>query len=140
MATTITNAAATAMADALNTYINSGGAAKIIVYGNNVGAPANANTAIGSQTVLATFTCSNPAFASPAVNGVLTLDITPALTVAASASGTAAFFRVTLNNGTTVALQGSVGAGSGELNLNTTIITSGVNVTITSGTVTMPVA
>jgi hypothetical protein len=139
MATTITNAAAAAMAAALNTHINTGGAAKIIIYGNNVAAPTDANTAIGSQTVLATFTLSNPAFDSTA-NGVMTLDVTPALTVAAAATGTAAFFRITQNNGTTVALQGSVTAtgGGGDLQLNTTSLSSGVNVTITSGTVTMP--
>lgn len=138
MATTITTAAAGAMATALNTHI--GNAGKLIIYGNNVAAPANANTAIGSQTVLATFTLDSPGFTHS--NGVLTLDTSPALTVAASASGTAAFFRVLQSNGTTVVLQGTVGiSGSGaDLIVNTTTITNGVNVTITSGTVTVPTA
>jgi hypothetical protein len=133
MATTITTAAASQLAQALNTYVNSGGAAKILIKDGS--APADANTAI-SGTTLATFTLSNPAFTES--NGVLTLDVTPALTVAASASGTATYFRIMLNNGTTTVLQGTVGTSGQQLNLNTTTITSGVNVTITSGTVTIP--
>ncbi len=133
MATTITTAAASNMAAALNTYINSGGAAKILIRDGS--APANADAAM-TGNILATFTCSNPAFTES--GGVLTLDVTPALTVAASASGTATYFRVTLNNGTTSVLQGTVGTSGQQLNLNTTTITSGVNVTITSGTITVP--
>lgn len=135
MATSLTSAAADAMSSALNTYVNSGGAGKIIIYDATGGVPANAGTAIGSQVVLATFTLNNPAFTSS--GGVLTLAGVPK-TVAASASGTASFFRILLNNGTTVVLQGTVGTSGQQLNLNTTTITSGVNVTITSGTVTMP--
>jgi hypothetical protein len=131
MALSITSAQ---MAAALNTYINSGGAAKILIKDGTP--PANANAAM-TGTTLATFTLSNPAFDSTA-NGVMTLDVTPALTVAASASGTATYFRVTLTNGTTTVLQGTVGVGSGDLQLNTTTITSGVNVSITSGTITVP--
>lgn len=134
MATTITQAAAAAMAAALNTHI--GTTATIRIYDGT--APTNAGTALGSNNVLATFTLSNPAFDSTA-NGVMTLDVTPALTVAAGASGTATFFRI-LQAGTTAVLQGSVTAtgGGGDLQLNTTSLSSGVNVTITSGTVTMP--
>lgn len=135
MATKLTNAAASQLADQLDAYINSGGAAKIIIYGGTE--PATADTS-ASATVLATFTCSNPAFGA-ASNGVITLSGTP-LTVAASASGTATHFRILLNNGTTTVLQGTVGTSGQQLNLNTTTITSGVNVTITSGTVTVPTA
>jgi hypothetical protein len=35
-------------------------------------------------------------------------------------------------------MDGSVATSGAQINLNTTSITSGVNVTITSGTVTMP--
>lgn len=138
MATSITNAAAEAMATALNSHINSGGAAKILLKDGTP--PANANAAMTGNT-LATFTLSNPAFQS-VTNGSMVLDVTPALTVAASASGTATYFRITLNNGTTSVLQGTVGiSGSGaDLIVNTTTITNGVNVTITSGTVTVPTA
>jgi hypothetical protein len=135
MATTITAAAADAMSAALNTYINSGGAAKIRIYDATGGAPANATASLGSCVLLADFALSNPAFTSS--GGVLTLAGTPK-TVAASASGTASFFRILLNNGTTVVLQGTVGTSGQQLNLNTLAITQTVNVTITSGTITMP--
>jgi hypothetical protein len=131
---TLTTAAASALAQALNTYINSGGPAKIIIKDGTP--PANANAA-ATGTTLATFTLSNPAFTES--NGVLTL-ADPPKTVAASASGTATYFRIMLNNGTTTVLQGTVGTGSGELSLNTTTITASVNVSITSGTITVPTA
>lgn len=133
MATKLTNTIASLLADAIDTDTNAGGAGKIILYGGSE--PATADTA-PSATVLATFTLSNPAFGA-ASNGVITLSGTP-LTVAASATGTATHFRLTRNNGTTVILQGTVGTSGQQLNLNTTSITSGVNVTITSGTVTVP--
>lgn len=132
MATSLTTAAADALSAALNTYVNSGGAGKLIIYSGS--APANA-AASNTGSVLATFTLANPAFSSS--GGVLTLLSTP-LTVAASATGTATYFRIFLNNGTTTVLQGSVGTSGAELNLNTTSITSAVNVTITSGSITMP--
>lgn len=132
MATTITSAAAAAMAAALNTHI--GTTADLVIYDGTP--PTNAGASLSSNNVLAKFDLSNPAFDST-TGGVMTLDVTPALTVAASASGTATFFRI-LQGGTTSVLQGSVGVGSGELQLNTTTITSGVNVSVTSGTVTVP--
>lgn len=132
MATTLTSTAADQMSAALNSYISSGGAAKILIKDGTP--PANASATI-TGTTLATFTLANPAFSSS--GGVLTLLSTP-LTVEASATGTATYFRIMLNNGTTTVLQGSVATSGAELNLNTTSITSGVNVTITSGTVTMP--
>lgn len=139
MATTITALAADEMSKALNAYINSGGGAgKIIIYDATGGAAANASAPIGSNVALATFPLSNPAFTSS--GGVLTLDTTPALTVPAAVGGTATHFRILLNNGTTVVLQGSVSAtgGGGQLELNTTSLSTGVDVTITAGTVTVP--
>jgi hypothetical protein len=118
MATSITTAAASAMADALNDYIGT-------------------NAATGSATPLVEFTLDTPLGFTES-GGVLTLDTSPALTEAADATGTAAFFRLFQDDGTTVVLQGSVGTSGAELNLNTTSITTGVNVTITSGTITMP--
>ena len=139
MAIQLSQAAASAMADALDAYINTGGIGKIIIYGGSV--PANAN-ATASATVLATFdsvgsVVANPMFGN-ASNGVITLANTP-MTKAASATGTATHFRIYQTNGTTVALQGTVGTSSADLILNTVSLTSGVNVTITSGTLTVPV-
>lgn len=133
MATTLTTASANQMSAALNTYINSGGAAKLRVYDGTP--PANAAAGLSGNALLADFSLNATAFTSS--GGVLTLSGTP-LTVAASTTGTATFFRILLNDGTTVVLQGSVGTSGAQLNLNTTSITAAVNVTITSGTVTMP--
>lgn len=125
---------ANAMADALDDRVNAGGAGKIIIYSGTE--PATADTALSGNTVLATFTLSNPAFGA-ASSGVITLSGTP-LTVAAAATGTATFFRIFQNNGTTCVAQGTAGTSGQQLNLNTTSVTSGVNVTITSGSITMP--
>lgn len=124
------------MAEAITTRIGTSG--KIIIYGNSPAEPATADTALSGQAVLATFTLSATAFGA-ASNGVITLSGVP-LTVAASASGTAAFFRIFKSDGTTCIAQGTVGTSGAQLNLNTLTITSSVNVTITSGTITMPVS
>src|SRR5688500_16424515 len=127
MATKLTNTIASLLADAIDNDVNTSGPGKIILYGGSEPAP-----------LLATFTLSATAFGA-ASNGVIALAGVP-LTVAASASGTATHFRITRGNGTTVILQGSVGTSGSQLNLSTLTITSGVNVTITSGTVTVPTA
>jgi hypothetical protein len=134
MATKLTNTIASLLADAIDNDVNTGGAGKIRIY--NGTEPATADTALSGNTLLADFALSATAFGA-ASNGVITLNGTP-LTVAASATGTATFFRLFRNNATTVVLQGTVGTSGQQLNLNTTSITSGVNVTITSGTVTVP--
>jgi hypothetical protein len=97
--------------------------------------PATADTALSGNTLLATFTCSATAFGS-ASSGVATLAGTP-LSATAAATGTASFFRAADGGGTTV-FDGNVGTSGCDLNLNTTSITSGNTVQITSGTVTCP--
>lgn len=78
---------------------------------------------------------SNPAFGN-ANTGVATAN---AITADSSAnnSGTAAVGRVQDRDNATV-FDFSIGAGSGDLSLNTVSITSGDSVTISSATVTMP--
>lgn len=133
MATKLTNATASALANAITTA--TGTAGKVVIYSGTE--PATADTAITTQTVLVTFTqAAGQNMFGAASNGVITLANTP-LTQAAAATGTASFFRITTSAGTVV-LQGTVGTSGAQLNLNTVSITSGVNVTITSGTVTMP--
>ena len=56
-------------------------------------------------------------------------------TVAASAAGTAAHFRIK-TSGAVTKLQGSVGQGSGDLSLDNTNIASGQTVTVTAFTLT----
>lgn len=92
-------------------------------------------TAMG--TVLATLDCNNPAFGDSAA-GVSTLDVSPAVEdTNAANSGTAAEFQI-VDRDETVILTGDVSTSGAALNLNTTTITAGVKVSITSMTVTVP--
>ena len=97
--------------------------------------PASANDP-ATGTLLATFTLSDPAFTGP-VAGVMTLDATPVLSTLGVANGTAGWFRMLDSTGATV-FDGAVGTSGQQLNLNTTSITTGLTVEITSGTFTMP--
>lgn len=121
------------LANAIDDDVNAGsGAGTIKIYTGSQ--PATADTT-ATGTLLATFTLGDPAFGA-AAGGVITLNGTP-LTVAAAATGTAGWFRMADSDNNPV-LDGSVGTSGNQINLNTTSITSGVNVTITSGTITMP--
>jgi hypothetical protein len=116
--------------------INDIGASGLIkIYDGAVsgGTPANVGTALTTQVLLATLTCS--ATFGTDTNGVLTASAITSAT--AGASGTATFFRITTSGGTAV-LQGTVGAtGSGaDLILSTTTVTSGVTVSISSLVIT----
>lgn len=97
--------------------------------------PATADDA-ATGTLLATVTLADPAFGA-AASGAAT--VTDPGAVTGAADGTATWFRGKDSTGATV-MDGSVGAtGSGaDLELNTTTISTGVNVDITGGTVTMP--
>lgn len=88
----------------------------------------------GATGVLATFTITT-AVTSGVSGSVLTIPLS-ASTVTASATGTAALAEIRNNGGTVVVSGLTVGAGSGDVNLNATSITSGGNVTITSATIT----
>jgi hypothetical protein len=131
MAVRLSAALANALADQIDTTLGNAGTIKIYTGSQ----PATADTAVGGATLLATFTLGSPGFGA-ASGGVITLSGTP-LTVAAAATGTAGWFRLA-TSGAAAVLDGSVGTSGNQINLNTTSITSGVNVTITSGTITMP--
>ncbi|NUW45557.1 hypothetical protein [Nonomuraea rhodomycinica] len=133
MALRIPTAARNAAIDAVVDLLDAGaGAATIEVRTGSQ--PATANDA-ATGTVLATFTLADPAFGS-ASSGVATLASTPRSTTGVAA-GTAGWFRAKDSNGNTV-FDGAVGTSGAELNLNTLTISVGVNVEITSGTMTMP--
>lgn len=90
-------------------------------------------TLSGGTGVLATIALPTTAFT---VSGaVATLQGTP-LSVAASASGTAAKAELRNNAGTTVVSGLTVGTSATDIILGTTTITSGGTVTITAGTIT----
>lgn len=93
--------------------------------------PANANTAISTQTLLVSLNISG-AFGTDS-NGTLTFSTINNGT--AVASGTASFFRIVKSDGTTVVMDGSIGTSSADLVLNTTTIATNDTVAITSGTI-----
>ena len=93
--------------------------------------PANANTAISTQTLLVSLTIAG-GFGTDS-NGTITLGAVTSGT--AGASGTASFFRIVKSDGTTVVMDGSVGTSGSDLNLNTTTVASSQTVSITAGTI-----
>ena len=99
--------------------------------------PANANTTVTSQVLLAELRFNATAFGA-AVAGVITAN---ALTrdESANAGGTATWCRILKSDGTTVMFDGSVGAtGSGEnLEMVSTTIVSGAPVEVSTFTYTV---
>jgi hypothetical protein len=93
--------------------------------------PANANTAITSQTLLVPLVISG-SFGTDS-NGTITLSTVTNGT--AVATGTASFFRIVKSDGTTVVMDGSVGTSASDMNLNNTSIASGQTVSISAGTI-----
>jgi len=93
--------------------------------------PANANTAITTQTLLVSLPI--PGVFGTDSNGTLTLGaVTPSIVVA---TGTATFFRITKSDNTTVVMDGSVGLSGADLILNETDLYPLETVTISSGTI-----
>jgi hypothetical protein len=91
MAITLANQTKTAVVGAITGRIDAGaGAGNIQVA-----------TSSGFTTVVATFTCSDPAFTAGSA-GVQNLDVTPALSVVASNSGTATHYRFRDSNNVVV--------------------------------------
>lgn len=126
----ISTTAVNAQADALSDLLDNG---YLRIYDGTQ--PANANTAITSQVLLAELRFN--ATAAPAASGgVLTMN---SITQDSSANntGTATWFRALKSNGSTVVFDGSVGAASCDLNLGSTSITSGASVAVTSMTYTV---
>ena len=121
------NGTRNAQQEGLITYAGSN--AIIRIY--NGSQPANANTAISTQTLLAALTVTG-SFGTDS-NGTLTISSVASTT--AVASGTASFFRIVKSDGTTVVMDGSIGTSDADMVVNTTTITSGENVQISSGTI-----
>jgi hypothetical protein len=93
--------------------------------------PANANTAITTQTLLVPLVVSGT-FGTD-TNGTITLSTVTNGT--AVATGTASFFRIVKSDGTTVVMDGSVATSGADMNLNNTSIASGQTVSISAGTI-----
>ena len=103
----ISNAAASAAADAVTALVNGG---TLRIYSGTK--PAGPDTGLSGNTVLAELTFGNPAFGS-ASNGVATANSITADS-SANATGTASFFRAFASNGTTAVFDGEVGTGGWE--------------------------
>jgi hypothetical protein len=117
-ATTLRNA----QLDAITTAVGSAG--KLIIYDGT--RPSTGGTA---TNVLATFTLGTP-FAPASSSATLSPTLPSA--VNATGTGTATWFRITTSGGTFV-IDGSIGA---EMTLNTASISTGLQISITSWTIT----
>lgn len=115
-----------AQLDAITTQV--GGSGLLRIYSGTRPATGGAET-----TVLAELTM-NATFAPAASGGVLTLN---AITqdASANATGTASWFRM-LTSGAVAKIDGNVGTAGSDMNLNSTSITVGGTVSITSATIT----
>jgi hypothetical protein len=128
----LTNAAASAAADAVRVLIDVGGAGYLRIYSGTQ--PATADTALSGNTLLAELRFGATAFGA-ASNGVCTAN---AITQdsSADATGTASFFRIFAGNGTTVILDGTVGTSGADINFNTVAFVLGAIIAITALTYT----
>lgn len=85
--------------------------------------------------ILATITLNDPA-AAAAPGGVLTLSGFPKSDTSADNTGTAAVARIRDSNNVDIITGLTVGAGSGDVNLDSVSITAGQTVTINSAAIT----
>lgn len=132
MTINVSNLAAKTALDAALALLNSGGTGKLRVYSGTP--PTDTDTALSGNTLLIDFALNATAFAA-------STDLAPGATasansitgVNASASGTAAFYRL-LNNAGTAIEQGSVTAsgGGGDCIITTVTVVSGAPCTVTS--------
>ena len=125
----LTNAAASAAADAVTALLNTG---YLRIYDGTQ--PANANTAVSTQVLLAELRFGATAFGA-AANGVATANAITSDSDA-DATGTASWFRCLKSDGTTVVFDGSIGTSGSNINLNTTSIVIHAQVSVTSLTYT----
>lgn len=126
----ITNAVASAQADVLGDALDSG---TIKIYTGTI--PADADTALGAQVLLATLTFNAAAFPA-ASNGVLTAAAITSDT-AIDATGTAAWARIA-SSGATTKMDVTVGTSGEDINFNSVAFQSGAEAAITSLTITVP--
>jgi hypothetical protein len=131
----LTNAAASAAADAVVDRIDVGGQGYLRIYDGTQAA--TADTAVGAQVLLAELRWSATAFGAAAA-GVATAN---AITsdASANATGTASWFRVLDGGGVDVTdnvFDGTVGTSGSDLNLNTVAISAGATVACSAFTYT----
>lgn len=118
-----------AMLDAITTAVGTSGLIRL--YSGTQ--PATPDTALSGNTQLAELACSS-ALAAASSSGVLTLNSVTADS-SADATGTATFGSILTSAGVRI-VDFSVGTSGADLNLNTTSIVSGAQVSISSATIT----
>lgn len=96
--------------------------------------PADADTAITTQVLLAQLTFGATAWAAASAGSKTANAITAAV---AAATGTATWYRLVNSDGTTVVADGSVGTATSNLVLNTVSIVTSADVSVTSFVYTM---
>lgn len=114
-----------AEADAIGGALNNG---LIRIYDGSQ--PANADTAVSGQTLLAELTFGADAFPAASA-GLLTANAITSDS-SANATGTASWARILASNGTTVYFDGTVGTSSANVVINSTAISSGAAVSCSS--------
>lgn len=98
--------------------------------------PANADTAVSTQVVLAELTMNVAAFGAASSGAAVAAAITN--DASANASGTASWFRLFKSDGTTAIMDGTVGVSGCDMNINSVAISSGAIISVSSFTVTFP--
>jgi hypothetical protein len=128
-------AAAKTALNAITALLNSG---TISIYSGS--APATVETAASGTLLSSGLTFSATAFGNATDSGT-GLAVATANTITsdtnAAASGTAGYFRA-ISSGSTVVLQGTVGTSSADMVLNSTSITAGGTVSVTSYVINLP--
>lgn len=97
--------------------------------------PANPDTAITTQVLLAELRFNATAFGAAASGQIVANAITS--DSSANASGTASWFRAFANDGTTAIVDGTVGTSGTDLVIDNTTIASGVTVSCSSFTISI---
>lgn len=115
-----------------------GASPHIRIYGGTP--PANADAALSSNPVLAELICAATCFSGFSDTGTAARATFGAIASDSSAdnTGTGTFWRLLDSTVTTVKMQGSTDVSGSDLVLNTTSITAGSTVSITSGTIDLP--
>jgi hypothetical protein len=139
----ISNASADAALTALGALLNGG---KIIIYSGTE--PTTANVGLSANTVLADISLAATAFGTAVMDddGVsrkIEAAGVPRSDTSADATGSATFFRAYKSTGTSTAdvvYQGTCGTSGQQLNLNSTDLIAGGNVSISSLKITLPTA
>lgn len=121
----LSTAGVNAAADATCALLNNG---YLRIYSGSQ--PTDADTALSGQTMLAELRFGATAFGAASA-GVATANATTADS-AADATGAAAWFRALKSDGSTVVYDGSVGTSGTNMVVNSTAISAGAGVSVTS--------